>query len=352
MAYYDDPNQDPNKQYAALTADAAPAPATTPAQRAQSTGSGQTFNFQRLLNANSGAGARAAQQLTGQASNAANAATQATNSAYAAANKAVDAATPNAQPVFNNTPAPAAVAPPTAFQRTPGARVLQSPTSSPNTPGTLPTVAGGHVASINAPGSQYDPQIKGLQGAIANSNYTGPTDASSYFGDAAAKTQAAQAQLAGLSTVGGRQAQLGGSLLDAILAGNQGGGALTRAAAQANGLGSNLVNKLTLANSAAAGGAQSAGVLQQSLADRLKQTTDAQSAAQNKAQADAQAKQQTADSVAAYNKAVQGSGMGPRLTYDQWSALTDAQKDAYARIMGGDHALNNYQQDRHILGWS
>lgn len=310
MAYFI--NQDPNDPTTRTTGGAANtlgnqsvASIARPASAPAST-SGQAFNFQRLLNANTGNSAMQTAALQNSANSAANDA----NQAIQTGSQNLQAAVKAGQPAIFNSPQSAA--PPTSTYIPP-----------PNLPGVTPT---------NPAGSELQPAIDATKATLANANYTGPTDATGYFSDAAAKTQAAQQLASGLGTTSGRQAQLGGSLLDALL---------TRGAAPATSaadLGTNLTNALTSGQDLAQKGSADTATYRQELQNYLNGLTTGQSNEQNQAQAAAQQKQQLNSDVAQYNKwehSAFPNAKGPApLSYDQWAQLSDADKESLVKASG------------------
>jgi hypothetical protein len=329
MAYFI--NQDPDQQKKALQgqdasqgsgsvfspiAPAAPASPAPAGGGRQSTGSGQFFNFQRILDANKGVGAQEAGRLVGQAQGAANDARAATSAASGKVAQDTQAGTPGVD-VFRPV-APVAQPPPTSSAW--AGRALVTPDQA-GQPFTAPIQNLQNVIAGNAPGSTY----------------TGPKDVANYFNDAGAKTLQAQQQLRGLGTVQGRQTALGGSLLDAILTGAEGGPALGAAAAQADQLGRGLADAYTKGQGLVQGAQQTTNTLQGEAQARLKELEGLQSQAQNQAQSAQETAARTAEDQAAYRRAMNSSGYGDAIPYDQWATLTDEEKRTIAG--GGVGAL-------------
>ena len=133
------------------------------------------------------------------------------------------------------------------------------------------------------PGS-YQPQIDALTHQLAGAAYTGPTTTNGYFDDAQRQALSAAGQLSGLGSVEGRQAQLGGSLLDSLLAGSQGGAQLNKAAQGAGALGNSFGTALTNAQSRIGDTSKDLANYTDSLRGQLSTATGLQGQAQTRMQ--------------------------------------------------------------------
>lgn len=190
-----------------------------------------------------------------------------------------------------------------------------------------------NTATAQATSSFNTDVSKGFNNDAAT--YSGPSDPGTYFNAAAQYATTADTRARGLGTVQGRQAQLGGSMLDSLLAGREGGRSLRAASKLGPQAGQNLATQYTAAGTNAAN--------TQTAADTLAKTrSDAAAVATAQANQDAQTQAQTLQQLNneavvhdQYNRAVGGNAYGKYfhspLTYEQFQQLSpDEQADLAA----------------------